>query len=141
VSLFVLSPDIEDRDEVEAANWAKKNSYFTIFRFRRNIFLKIVRNILKISLMCHKALYSSSSLISISGHSKNADKRKKGENIDSEEGLYIICRLLSTMLLVVNMYFKPDETFFWQFLLRISFNTAHRLQHKLTRKYQIRRFT
>jgi hypothetical protein len=24
VSLFVLSPDIEDRDEVEAANWAKK---------------------------------------------------------------------------------------------------------------------
>jgi hypothetical protein len=106
----VLSPDIEDRDEVEAANWAKKNSYFTIFRFRRNIFLKIVRNILKISLMCHKALYSSSSLIiSISGHSKNADKRKKGKNIDSEGGLYIICRLLP---LVVNMYFKPDETFF-----------------------------
>jgi hypothetical protein len=55
--------------------------------------------------MCHKALYSSSSLISISGHSKNADKRKKGKNIDSEEGLYIICRLLSTMLLVVRRNF------------------------------------
>jgi hypothetical protein len=41
-SLLVLSPEIEDRDEVEVDNWAKNKKTFYIFHFKNayNLFKK-----------------------------------------------------------------------------------------------------
>jgi hypothetical protein len=41
-SLFVLSPEIEDRDEVEVDNWAKNKKTFYICHFKNayNLFKK-----------------------------------------------------------------------------------------------------
>jgi hypothetical protein len=39
VSIFVLSPEIEDRDEVEVANWAK---YVTFLRKKKYCFISLL---------------------------------------------------------------------------------------------------
>jgi hypothetical protein len=50
VSLFVLSPEIEDRDEVEVGNWANhKKTFYTRFENKclsssTNIIMRYVKN-------------------------------------------------------------------------------------------------
>jgi hypothetical protein len=51
VSLFVLSPEIEHRDEVEAGNWAKhKKTFSTTVYFERNEAIFIFPTLLDLAL-------------------------------------------------------------------------------------------
>jgi hypothetical protein len=45
VSLFVLSPEIEDRDEVKVGNWAKHKKTFTLNDTYHFIFKRLTKKI------------------------------------------------------------------------------------------------
>jgi hypothetical protein len=64
VSLFLLSPEIEDRDEVEVDNWAKHKKTFykqcviITFTTLRTYFMEH-KNIKLCTLLLYKALFTS----------------------------------------------------------------------------------